>query len=243
MTPSFLRSIAAAGALAACLSACSRSEGATRADAKSAPAAPAAATGTSSGAGATALPTDSISQKADAGRIAGPESGKLWVIMASDFQCPFCKQWHDAGFAKVMDYAKTGKIRLAFINMPLSMHANAMPAAEAAMCAAVQGKFWEMHESLFKTQEGWAELPNASAKFEALATAAGVNMPQWRECVSKHLTAALITADRDRLRAAGVNSTPTFFVNGKMITKPDGGSAGAGSDVPAAIEAALKMPR
>lgn len=241
MTRSLIRSLAAAGALVLGLTGCSPSDSAAHAEARPASDAPAAAT---ANAAPTALPQDSISQKADAGRIAGPESAKLWVIMASDFQCPYCKEWHDASFTKVMnDYARTGKIRLAFINMPLSIHPNAMPAAEAAMCAAVQGKFWEMHESLFKTQEEWAPLPNASAKFEALATAAGVNLPQWRECVAKHLTAALINADRDRLRGAGVNSTPTFFVNGKMVTKADGGSAGAASDVPAAIDAALKSPR
>ncbi len=243
MTRSLFRSIATVGLLALGLAGCSRSEGATRADARTAPEAPATAVANGSVA-PSVLPQDSISQKADAGRIAGPESAKLWVIMASDFQCPYCKEWHDASFTKLMnDYAKTGKIRLAFINLPLSMHPNAMPAAEAAMCAAVQNKFWDLHESLFKSQDEWAPMPNASAKFEALATAAGVNMPQWRECVAKHLTAPLINADRDRLRAAGVNSTPTFFVNGKMITKADGTSAGAASDVPAAIEAALKSPR
>jgi len=223
--------------LAVLIAGCSQSDGAQRKAPKT-PEAPAAAT---AAAMATGLPQDPISQKADAGRITGSDtSSKLWVIMASDFQCPFCKQWHDASFAPVMDYAKKGKIRLAFINMPLSMHPNAMPAAEAAMCAAVQGKFWPMHDALFISQDEWAPLPNPTAKFEALAKTAGVNMAQWTDCVAKHSTAALITADRDRLRGAGVQSTPTFFVNGKMVTNAEGGSAGAAADVPAAIEAALK---
>ena len=228
--------------LAVLIAGCSQSDGATRTKASDAPAAAtASANGTVAPAG---LPQDPISQKADAGRIIGTDTtAKLWVIMASDFQCPFCKQWHDASFAPVMDYAKKGKIRLAFINMPLSMHPNAMPAAEAAMCAAVQGKFWEMHDALFASQEEWAPMPNPSAKFDALAKTAGVNMAQWTDCVTKHSTAALITADRDRLRGAGVQSTPTFFVNNKMVVNAEGTSAGAAADVRGAIEAALKTGR
>jgi protein-disulfide isomerase len=189
----------------------------------------------------TAIPQDSISTKADAGRIAGPASATLWVIMASDFQCPYCKMWHDKSHAAVMDYAKAGKVRIAFINMPLSMHQNAMPAAEAAMCAAVQNKFWPMHDALYASQDDWSQLPNAMTKFESIAGTIGIDMPSWRTCVTKHQTAALIAADRDRARAAGVASTPTFFVNGKMVVNADGSSAGAAADVKAAIEAALKQ--
>lgn len=243
MTRSLLRSFAAASALGLMLVACSRSDGATRSATKAADS-PAAATASANGSVATELPQDPISQKADAGRIMGPATAKLWVIEASDFECPYCKQWHDASFAKVMnDYAKKGLIRLAFINMPLSMHPNAIPAAEAAMCASVQNKFWEMHEALFASQEEWAPMPNPSAKFESIARTLGINMAQWKDCVAKHSTLPLIEADRDRLRAAGVNSTPTFFVNNKMVTKEDGTSAGAAADVPAAIDAALKSGR
>jgi protein-disulfide isomerase len=187
-----------------------------------------------------ALPQDSISTKADAGRIAGPATANLWVIMASDFQCPYCKMWHDKSHAAVMEYAKSGKVRIAFVNMPLSMHQNAMPAAEAAMCAAVQTKFWQMHDALFLSQDEWAQMPNAMPKFESLAGTLGIDMGTWRTCVTKHQTTALIAADRERARAAGVGSTPTFFVNGKMVVNADGSSAGAAADVRAAIEAALK---
>ena len=126
---------------------------------------------------------------------------KLWVIMASDFQCPFCKQWHDARFSQLMqNYVAKGRIRLGFINFPLSQHQNAMPAAEAAMCAAAQNKFLAMHEALFATQAKWETLPNPTPVFDSLATAAGVNMPAYRACVSKHLARA---ADRSGSRPAG----------------------------------------
>jgi protein-disulfide isomerase len=213
----------------ALLSACSSTNAAARKPDTTAPAA-----ATTSASGTVAMPHDSISDRADRGRIAGTDTtAKLWVIMASDFQCPYCKQWHDVGFAKVMrDYAAKGKIRLAFLNMPLSMHQNAMPAAEAAMCASVQNKFWPMHEALFESQQQWEALANPSPVFQSLASKVGVNVAQWSDCIAKHQTLALIQADRDKARAAGVGSTPTFFVGSQML-------AGADKDIAAAIDAAL----
>ena len=170
--------------------------------------APSAATGAPGAAGAL---TDSVSTAADKGRIRGTQG--IWVIEVSDFQCPYCKRWHDESFAKLeKEYVQTGKVRMAYLNFPLSMHANARAAAEAAMCASVQDKFWPMHESLFATQEAWAAQRDPSRTFDSLAVAAGVNAAAWRSCVSSHATAALIDADRERSTRAGVESTPTFFI-------------------------------
>jgi len=181
-----------------------------------------------------ATPHDSISERADRGRILGDSAAPVWVIVVSDFQCPFCKQWEDASFARVVkDYVNTGRARLAFLNMPLNIHRNAVPAAEAAMCASVQNKFWPMHDALFATQTSWEASENPAAKFDSLAVSVGVNPLQWRQCVSQHQTLPLIEADRDRARQAGVGSTPTFFVGNQTL-------AGSDKDIPAAIEAALK---
>ena len=183
---------------------------------------------------ATGAPHDSLSDRADRGRILGDSTATLWVIVASDFQCPFCKQWEDASFARIVkDYVHTGRVRLAFLNMPLNIHRNAVPAAEAAMCASAQNKFWPMHDALFASQTSWEQLANPSAKFDSLAASLGVSMPQWRECTSKHLLLPLVEADRDRARQAGVGSTPTFFVGDQTL-------AGSDKDIPAAIDAALK---
>ena len=179
-----------------------------------------------------------ISRKADRGRILGDTTAKLWVIMASDFQCPYCKQWHDARFNQLMSkYVATGRVRLGYINFPLSQHQNALPAAEAGMCAAAQNKFLPMHEALFATQPKWENLRDPKPIFDSLATAIGVNMPAYHECVDKHLTLPLIEADHDRWAAAGVGSTPTFFVGGHQVP------GGADADVGAAIDAALGLSK
>jgi protein-disulfide isomerase len=202
-------------AVIAALTACTRSDASARGAAASAPAnAPA----TSASAAPVALPHDSVSDLADRGRIAGDSTAQVWLIMASDFQCPFCKQWHDESFSRIMrNYVSTGKIRLAYVNYPLSIHPNAVPAAEAAMCASVQNKFWAMHDALFATQGKWESLRDPRAAFDSLATTIGVDTAAYHTCVTKHLTLPLIQADHDRARQAGAKSTPTFFVGGSML--------------------------
>ncbi len=192
---------------AAFATACSPSDSA---HAAKAPATPAAA---GVGAAAGAMPHDSITDRADAGRIEGSASAPVWLIEASDFQCPFCKNFHDETYPQIVrDYVSTGKVRLAYLNFPLEMHPHAAQAAEAAMCASVQNKFWPMHDSLFITQPRWAERTDALPVFDSLAVEVGVNAAQWRRCMQTHATQPLIAADRQRSASNGVRSTPSFFV-------------------------------
>lgn len=138
--------------------------------------------------------------------------------MVSDFQCPYCRQWHDEVFATVVrDYVDNGKIRIAYLNFPLSGHANAMPAAEAAMCAAVQGRFWEMHDAIFRTQGQWAALADAKPIFDSLAVSSGVSAAGYRTCMQSGATRPMIAADQERASTAGVKATPTFFVGTEQI--------------------------
>lgn len=225
--------------------------GATRSDA--APTAAAADTARGGGAPAgdstrkaTGPATDSVAQRllqrADRGRIQGEGAAPVWVIVASDFQCPFCRTWHAETYpALVRDYVRTGKIRMAFLNYPLNMHKNAWPAAEAAMCASVQGMFWEMHDAIFGAQDLWSGIPAANALqlFDSLAVNKFSLRPdEYRSCMSSHETAALVQADFERLRSAGVESTPSFFVGDRGI------SGAQPTDVfRAAIEQALAKAR
>jgi protein-disulfide isomerase len=161
---------------------------------------------------------DSITDLADKGRIMGSADAPVWVVEASDFQCPFCKAFHDQTFPSlIQDYVKTGKVRVAFLNFPLNMHRNSHPAAEAAMCASVQQRFWPMHDALFATQARWGEMADAMPVFDSLAKASGVNEPAWKKCVQTHATLALVLADQDRARQSGVQSTPTFFIGSSVI--------------------------
>ena len=209
------RPLAALALAALALASCSRS------DATPAPElpAPSASAGSLAPAGAGTTLTDSISTSADRGRIRGAEGAQVWLIEISDFQCPYCKGFHDET-AKTLDreYVQTGKVRHAFLNFPLSsIHPNAQGAAEAAMCASAQGKFWELQNSLFDTQGVWARMSDAAPHFDSLAVSAGVDIAAWRRCTSSHATAALIAADVDRSSRAGISSTPSFFVGNRAL--------------------------
>src|SRR5918999_1048557 len=121
-------------------------------------------------------------QRADRGRIQGEGAAPIWVIVASDFQCPYCRIWHAETYpALIKDYVRTGKIRMAYLNYPLNSHKNAWPAAEAAMCASVQGMFWEMHDAIFANQSRWSTMPNAMPVFDSLAVNKfALNPDEWR---------------------------------------------------------------
>jgi protein-disulfide isomerase len=161
---------------------------------------------------------DSDDVKADLARIQGSPTAKVWVIEVSDFQCPFCRQWHEETYQKLRDeFVKTGKVRLAYVNFPLAQHTYALPAAEAAMCAGAQGKFWEMHDALFTNQAKWETLPAPAAFFESLARGAGVDVARWRQCVQSRKMTPLIMADQDRARVAGAASTPSFMIGDKLL--------------------------
>ena len=169
---------------------------------------------------ATAAPatTDSSITRADLSRIQGSPNAPVWVIVVSDFQCPYCKQWHDETFATFRDqFVKTGKVRLAYVNFPLNSHVFAWPAAEAAMCAGAQNKFWEMHDALFTSQGRWEAMPNPATFFDSLARSVGVDIDTWRTCFSSGRMKPLIQADHDRAARAGASATPSFMIGDKIL--------------------------
>src|SRR3982751_4079448 len=139
-----------------------------------APVSNASPTPTASSTGSSA---DPLVARADSARIRGNPNAKVWMILSSDFQCPYCKMWHDSADMTIRrEYIDNGKVRLAFVNYPIGSHQNAVPAAEYAMCAAAQNKFWKMHDALFASQDKWVPLPKPGPVLEALATSAGVEV-------------------------------------------------------------------
>jgi protein-disulfide isomerase len=165
---------------------------------------------------AVALTSDPLTDAADKGRIAGKESAKVWFVMVSDFQCPFCKAWHDSTYRMIeRDYVATGKIRMAFINFPL--HTNSVPASLTAMCAGVQGKFWGTHDRIFDKQDAWKNLKDPRHYLDSLAVAAGAEYAQLKSCEDGKSIQPLIEADQARYARVGVKGTPTFYIGGATM--------------------------
>lgn len=162
--------------------------------------------------------SDSLLALADAGRIQGSPSAPVWLVEISDFQCPFCKRWHDEIYPTIKrDYIDKGIVRMAYVHLPLPQHQHAMPAAIVSMCAALQDRFWPVHDRIFETQRRWTAMQDAAAFFDSLAVASGVRAPEFRECVSSGLMRRIISGDGSRARSAAVRSTPTFFVGDEPI--------------------------
>jgi protein-disulfide isomerase len=154
-----------------------------------------------------------------ASRTLGSASAPVTVYEMSDFQCPFCRRHAEQSFPVIQkEYIATGKVRWIFINMPLSsIHPNAVPAAEFAMCAARQGKFWPAHDILYRRQDVWAPLKNPGAFFMSLADSLRLQKPAMVSCLEKGETRAEVRSDADGAVKAGAGSTPTFYIEGGLL--------------------------
>lgn len=182
----------------------------------------------------------------DKARQMGSESAKVWFIEGSDFECPFCKAFRDETWPRIEEeYVKTGKIRVAFLNHPMNMrppfqmHPRSVPAAEVAMCAGAQDRFWQMHDSLFATQEKWAQAADPQPIFESLAQSLGLEMESWRNCVKTHATRAMIERDFQRTTEVGINGTPGFVIGDQLA----GLGAAPFAEFKKVIDAALARAR
>ena len=154
-----------------------------------------------------------------AARTKGRPGAPVTVYEMSDFQCPYCRAFALTTLPLLeRDYVASGKVRFVFINLPLpSLHANATAAAEAAMCAARQSRFWPMHDLLFRHQDGWAKLADPRPMLLALGDSAGADHARLAACLRAHATAAEVQADAERARRAGAVSTPTFYIEGGLL--------------------------
>ena len=155
-----------------------------------------------------------------AARTKGRADAPVTVFEMSDFQCPFCR-----GFAlETMpaldsEYVRTGKIRFIYVNFPLThVHQNAQQAAELAVCAARQGKFWPLHDLLFRHQPQWAGLANPLSFFLALGDSAGLDRARLTRCITSRAAKPEVDADAASSANAGAAATPTFYVEKLLVS-------------------------
>ncbi len=146
--------------------------------------------------------------------VLGNIDAPVTIIEFSDFQCPFCKRFHDDAGLKIRDeYVKTGKAKFVYKQFPLyQIHPFANSAALASECAKEQGKFWLYHDALFDKQEDLATL-----NFTDLAVSLGMNKSQFKSCYDSGKYSENVKKDSAEGAAAGVSGTPATFVNGKPL--------------------------
>ena len=161
---------------------------------------------------------------ASTARSLGRADAPVTVFELGDFQCPACRQFALTTFSTIKEeYVRTGKVRWVFVNFPLPMHHNAVAAAEVAMCAARQGRFWDMHDALYQRQPAWAELAAPGPYLLAVADTLGLDHAALARCVASGATRPAIQRDADQARRIGARATPTFLIDHGYLE----GAAGA----------------
>jgi protein-disulfide isomerase len=144
------------------------------------------------------------------GPAKGPANAPVTIVEFSDFQCPFCSRLTPTLAEVEKKYGD--KVRLVFRQYPLPFHQNAQKAAEASLCAADQGKFWELHDAMFGNQQ---EL--GVDQLKAKAASLGLNADKFNKCLDSGEKNEAIQADIKAGSAAGVSGTPAMFINGRFI--------------------------
>ncbi|HVT09351.1 MAG TPA: thioredoxin domain-containing protein, partial [Polyangia bacterium] len=144
------------------------------------------------------------------GPMKGPANAKVTIVEFSDFQCPFCGRVIPTLQQIEKNYGND--VRVVFIHNPLPFHPNAEPAAEAAIAADAQGKFWEMHDKLFANQQNLTR-----PDFEKYAQEIGLDMNKFKAALDSHAGKKKIDADLAIAKQVGVQGTPNFYIDGRNV--------------------------
>jgi protein-disulfide isomerase len=148
----------------------------------------------------------------------GEATAPVAIIEYADIECPFCRHFERDIYPRVFDdYIKTGRVRLYYRDMPLPFHEHAVPAARAARCAGEQGKFWEMHDSLFIDK---VANPGSNGRSAGLATGdideraakLGLDAAKLDACMASTRFADVIKRNSEEAAKMNIEGTPTFVI-------------------------------
>ncbi len=163
------------------------------------------------------LPAAATERAKATGNTLGDASAPVTLEVYADLQCPACRQFDLGTLREIEDkYVKTGKVKIVF-NHYAFIGDESVRAAEATECANDQGKFWEMVDILYNNQGGENVGAFSDAKLEGFAQQVGLNMDQYKQCMTDRPHLNKIQTSTQNGTSRGVNSTPTLFINGQMV--------------------------
>lgn len=142
----------------------------------------------------------------------GPANAKVTVVEFADFQCPACAAQAPTLERVITEYQ--GRVNFVFRHFPLPQHGDAKFAAYAGEAANDQGKFWQMYQALYQTQNEWNNISDPTKYFTDLAAKVGINDPSFQTKLNDGRYAGKVGKDQAAGQNLGVNSTPTIFING-----------------------------
>ncbi|WP_216207681.1 DsbA family protein [Amycolatopsis aidingensis] len=162
---------------------------------------------------------------ADSHTLTEVQDSKVTMVEFLDYQCPACAQYYQ-NITKQIEQDYADRVTFVVRNFPLDMHPLAKPAARAAEAAAMQGKFNEMYHALFDNYQSWAldqsgqtssDLQRAQSQFDGFAEQIGLDLEQFHQDMDSQAVQQRIEKDMADGAEAGVESTPTLFVNGSKF--------------------------
>jgi protein-disulfide isomerase len=154
------------------------------------------------------------------GYLMGNPEAPVQVIEFADFECPACANFFTLTEPDVKSrLVETGIISYRFMDLPLAMHRNTWHASNAAACANEQGKFWEMHDALFSTQDQWngSATRRPKGKMQELAEQIGLDVGKWEECFDSQRLIPNIQAHEREAVQRGAGQTPTFIIGSRLV--------------------------
>ena len=165
----------------------------------------------------TSLPKDRSAEKipAEGPHIRGEAKAPVTLEEFADFQCPPCAALSE--IIKKLEEDFRGRLRVVFHHYPLTNHQHARAAAAAAEAAGRQGKFWEMHDLLYKNQSAWSKAVEIRPVLTGYGAALGLDVKKFTGDLDRPEISQRVTADQQRGDAIGVKQTPTIFINGEMV--------------------------
>jgi len=149
---------------------------------------------------------------------AASPSAKVTLVEFGDYECPACGAYHP--FVKQLLTDLPGKVNFIFRNFPLSQHTNANISAYAAEAAGIQGKFWQMHDKLYESQNDWSTSSDAKDIFIGYAGTLGLNVDQFKKDIDSQAVKDKIQKGLDDGNLVGITETPTFYLDNVKMSLP-----------------------
>jgi protein-disulfide isomerase len=166
--------------------------------------------------------------------VRGDAKAPVTLEEFGDFQCPPCGKMSELIHQLEKEYGS--KLRVIFRQFPLAMHAHAREAALASEAAHLQGRFWEMHDLLYREQAAWSKAADVPALLNSYAGTVGLDLERFKKDMQNPEVSARIKADQEHGKSRGVESTPTIFINNTVLPPTSLNPAGLHT----AIDTALK---
>jgi protein-disulfide isomerase len=181
-----------------------------------------------------ALPPEAKGGPASGIHVRGKDAAPVTIEEFGDFQCPPCSTMSSVLAKAEEEYG--ARLRVIFHHFPLAIHAHAREASLAAEAAGMQGRFWEMHDVLYKEQAAWSKAPDVPSLILSYAGTLKLDLDRFKKDLTNPEVAARVDADQKLGASRGVTSTPTLFVNDVLLPVADINPAGLHKTIEAALQ-------